>query len=340
MEKEEFLEEANKANGDALRGKTITDLLDKDSSVYKIEREELPKIVRPPRPTIDVDGFSSIPSGRTFNQDLTGAVKNDNLSMIKVALKNEQYKSAHAEEPEEINKNNFKIIIGITFFLAVAGGLFIWVFLKTKPPVITNTPAVNSIKTVPSVIFSEEITKINISKKAERNFQTELVQELGKKRGKDSIEELSLVYKESEGVERPALGYEAREAIGLVPPEALTRSLEEKIFLGIWSDGIKSEPLLILRSDSPQSILTNMLAWETTLKDEARSIFGTYYTESSYALSFKDKVVLNQDVRVLQNSSGVSVFFYTILDKNHIVFARSSSALKRVLERLREQKLN
>lgn len=339
MDKEEFLEESNKANSEALRGKTITDLLNKDSSVYKIEREELPKIVRPPRPTVDEDGFSSIPSGRTFNQDLTGAVKNDNLSMLKVALQNEQLKSAVKEQPEEGNKTTFYFIIGITFFLAVAGGLFIWVFLKTKPePVVTeDTPQIE--KRLPSIIFTETKTKINISKTAERNFQTELIQELGKKREKDSIEELSIVSKNPEGAERPAISYEIREALGITPPEVLTRSLEEKIFLGIWSDGVKSEPLLILRSDSPQSILVNMLEWEPNLKDEARSLFGVYYTDSSYALSFKDKVVLNQDVRVLQNSSGVPVFFYTILDKNNIIFARSSGALKRVIERLREEKL-
>lgn len=107
-------------------------------------------------------------------------------------------------------------------------------------------------------------------------------------------------------------------------PPAMTRALEKKYMLGIYSYDT-NEPFIILTTDDFPTVYSNMLRWERDMASDLGRIFQINERTSEQNASFVDETVKNKDLRVLRDSNQKTLLLYSFIDKNTLVITASEN---------------
>lgn len=340
--KQKYLEKALHANDDAAKGATMSDLIDKNSIIYKAQHPEAEEQVKPVPvkkevPQVDEDGYPNLSQIHTFKADLTDIVAKDQLSLSRIAMMQGKANIQIPENKEPHSLQN-KIYITVAIMLLLLGiGIVGSIVVLYAPKTQVTTPQTQKEK---YIIFAEATQDINVSKATKTEIRAILDTEIKKFREEDSIMEIIPYYVDDLGKHKAPIGM-FFDKLSARAPESLRRTLADKFFFGFYSKKGRTDPFIIMYTSSYDTAYPALLEWEGYMQDDFDSIFTTKTKSldgSIVPLSFKDRIILNKDARSFEDSEGRTAFFYTFLDPNTILFAKTSDTVLKVNDRLREAK--
>jgi hypothetical protein len=133
-------------------------------------------------------------------------------------------------------------------------------------------------------------------------------------------------------------------AIGARVSAEFVRSLKDEFTAGTHAfDG--NQPFIILTTDLYENAFAGMLAWEETLSEDLEPFFGdavrdVQKNDVHIGGIFQNKILKNQDVRVLTNSEGNIVLLYGFRDRKTIVITTNENTWNEVHTRLSSARLS
>lgn len=347
-----------------------------NSDRYDPNSQQQASDLNQPRPLVHITDALNIvpkkdngvePNIRTFQADIADAIKNDNVSMIQMALseKKRQEKRGNFEQAIEIRKNNtlfYTASIGIAVLILIVFSLFIF-YITSGGKKSPNTVATDAQITEP-LIYTENSIALSTD-----NRDNDDVERLIKKEKEVKIElgnMKSILLTSGTGTSTRLLNtgdfftlMKARVS------DSLLRSLDNNFLLGIYSFN-PYDTFMVFKVNSYDNSFAGMLQWENSMENDIGGLVITKRvtlaqpavavpsktlpsgsdekattTASTTAQTggfkrhvFVDKVVQNKDSRVLIDERGAILMLYSFLDKNTLVIASSDKALKEVLFRL------
>lgn len=337
LDQKDFIDSQLKANEGEIKESSMADLVDPNSTANKNPEAPRKKEEIKSKPTVDSEGYPIIERIRTYHGDIADAVKQDNLTMTQMAIaeSKKNLKAGQVEEKKPASKaSKSHLIIMIASAIIFLGGIgaVIFTFINNNPSV---TPVTEQIS--PSVITSEEKVSFDITTAQRLEIQSEVASELSKAPKDPEVREIIPILKNSDGTSIKATPAQFLNAMNARIPDTLLRSLNPNYFLGINFAG-QGEPFMIFFTSSYDIAYPALLDWEGYLKDD----FAPYFSPrdaSTAGYIFKDAVIYNHDARALEDNNGNTLFFYSIVNSNTLVFAKTADTLKEILDRLRTTKL-
>lgn len=313
---------------------------------------------------------------RTFQSDISDAIKSDGISMIKVALaekKRQEKQGTYDQILQDENKGGkFLKYIFIIFGILAVVSVAVYILLP-KPP--TAEQVAEQIKNEP-LMYAEEFVNIDTDQKSPDDVERIIKRErdvdlpLGTMKG--------LVLQGIHGSSTsPLYSSELFSVLGTRASEDLVRSFEDKFMLGIYSYS-PHEMFAILKVADYDNAFASMLQWEPFIESDFGSIFitkkpvanisqlkvaersstsstqkvssttaqQTTTSTTSPALNnilfkrvFVDKVIDNRDVRALIDEDGSTAMLYGFIDKKTLVIASSEKSFREVIFRLTAGKI-
>ncbi len=288
------------------------------------------------RAPLELSGNNAGPKTlRTFQSDLADTIKSGQGSVIKIAMAEHEKKDREEKTQNPKNPKNIALVIGgITLLLLGIGGIGYLAYLK-MPKTVSVT---REIQTFPSVIVVDGQTKIPIDGLVREAVGTLIGDRyLGATPRLNTIEQF-LPVENVDGVETVLTTDMFFKKIESLVPGSLLRSLDPRFTLGVHAyDG--NGLILVFKTNAYTTAMSGMLSWEKDMFDELYRLFGitiTPETEKLYQAKFKDRIIKNQDTRVLTDEAGNIVLIYTFLgeDKDILVITNKETAMQEVVNRL------
>jgi hypothetical protein len=125
-------------------------------------------------------------------------------------------------------------------------------------------------------------------------------------------------------------------------PSWLARSFAPFYFAAIHTNETDPSLLLIFKVDNYENGYAGMLEWENTMAQEFGGFFPTKTTGTTTSAvtpsGFRDVVIKNKDVRVLEDASGRRLMLYSFYDPTTLVIATSQATLEEAFARLTTSK--
>jgi hypothetical protein len=222
-------------------------------------------------------------------------------------------------------------------------GIFTLYILNTK-----NTDSQIITKNLPSLITTEAKEELDVNSLAKKNLPAILANKLN-----DTIIPTGNFYNLylTTGTSSNKKLITATDLInltGLHMPDLIKRTLQPTFMLGAYSLN-KNIPLLIIKTSSFENTYAGMLTWEKDLERDFQILFrlpgyenrGGILAELTPTIdikNFQDGVIINKDVRLLNNDAGQLIMLYSIIDKETIIITTNKEAFKEIVNRLNKEK--
>ena len=315
-------------------------------------------VISPETKTEDVSYKTS--TVHTFKDDMAGEASKGNFSIGKIMVANS--KKAHETSTNVIigtpSKNLLvKILLPLICILIIAGFSYIG-FKSAKTPSEINASKNPTQQIAGGILYTEQSTGINIKGRSISNLYKEI--QNGTSSGSLSSGKLrSVVLNYQEGTSTIQLS--SVDFLSIIAPSApsvLLRNLKNEYVFGYYFYD-SEEPFLILRSANYDSTFAGMLEWERNMYADLGSLIfrkeslTTNYesntttsststntsVKSEFETPFVDKIISNNDARVLYRPNGNIAFFYTFFNKDTIIIATSEQSLREIIYRLTTGKI-
>lgn len=245
-----------------------------DSSIPK-QDDEFPK----PRRTvniIDALADSKKDNGdaqtvRTYQSDIADTIKNDNVSMIKVALsekKRQERRGSLDNTLEESHKNLYLVIGAVFAFLVIAGLIGGFIFLQAES---AKKEATEEQQKVQPILYTETISLLNIDQ-INIDDLTKLIE-----KDKEAVMELGdmksiILTTGTSTAERQLTTAEFFQVLNSRAPDGLIRSLDPNYLLGVYAFTPR-DMFAVFHVSSYDSAFAGMFEWEPNIESDIGDIF-------------------------------------------------------------------
>ena len=122
-------------------------------------------------------------------------------------------------------------------------------------------------------------------------------------------------------------------------PDNLTRGLDPTFMFGFYHDSVGSTPVIILKTKSASQSFADFLAWENNLPFVWDALIGKPPIEAQNIATttpiFRDQVLQNLDLRLLEGVDVPQSALYGFLDPNTIILTQTRTAFLEILNRFR-----
>lgn len=280
---------------------------------------------------------------RTYMTDMADTVRANEISVIKVALA-EQDKKNNEEIYKEIEgtpvKKFFWFIGGLILILGAIYGVYFIIQQKAKdniPPQIIKEE---------SLISYDEITSVELNDS--QNLENQITNYLDQKSSSvknDSIKYFSIT-KDVGGVKNKIISSDIFSLFEFTAPSSLVRSLDDSYMMGTYSKESGSDPnstnisqklFLIFKTKDYERSYVGMLDWEKTMASDMLYLFKLNTKENKLDLNkrqWKDIIINNKDARILINESNQPILYYLFVDKNNLIITTNTDTIKEIVNRL------
>lgn len=305
---------------------------------------------------------------RTYQSDIANTIKNDNVSMIKIALseKKRQERRGTLDNSLDDGRRNLYLLVGAIFaFLVIAGLVAGFIYLQSER---SKTATQVEQQKIQPLLYTETVSILNIDQIDVSDLfkiiekDKEAVMELG------DMKSIVLTVGSSTA-ERQLTSSDFFTLINSRAPDGLIRALGSNYLLGVYAFTPR-EMFAVFKVSSYDAAFAGMFEWEPNIESDVGGIFinkkdriannlndisssqaaGTDQTvdETGTPVNtetgspfgifsqrrFVDKVLNNKDARVLVDTDGKEAMLYTFLDKETLVMATSEKSLKEIIFRL------
>ena len=252
---------------------------------------------------------------RTYSSDMADAVRENEISVIKVALAEKAKREKEEDfrvKSEGTGLQKVLLVIGSIIFIALGliGSYFL--FEKSQQQVASQ-PAVFDL----AALVKAPLAVAGSPQSIHALFFTKTIG--------STTNELSLP--------------DFLTALNLSAPGALTRSLTAYMVGTYNSVDTTQKPHLFLmfQTQDYNQAYASMLQWEPTMLGDVAPLFGIDISGDNNSLlrkPFKDILINNNDARVLYDANGNALLYYIFIDKNDFIITDSQEAIREVTIRL------
>ncbi|MCC7004640.1 hypothetical protein IT397_01860 [Candidatus Nomurabacteria bacterium] len=277
---------------------------------------------------------------RTYSEDIKKTLDTQNMSVIKIAVaeskKREQEEKIEVEN-SILSKKNILILISSILLIALGGGIIAYLIYNAQ-----KTPVAPVVKTDSEVITADSKAEVSVDNSYRRKIIKDVALESLKPVAKGTIKQISFV-STSNSVKKYLNSGDFLSLMEVRVPETLGRFIKPYFIYGVFGADDGNKPFLVLKVTSYDNAYSGMLSWEGDLVDDFVELIkintGNDAPISLETKSFSDLVIKNKDARVIKDTSGKIIMFYSIVDNETIVFAGDETAFAEVLSRIQLKKL-
>ncbi len=271
---------------------------------------------------------------RTYSSDVAKALKQNQGSVIKIAMAEEKKRRESLQGFNE-QKESKKWLVWIFVFLLLGAItlLSVWYINRPKEVVIETKTGLQN-----SEIFVER-EKIFLLEGGRSTIIQNIDQ--AKKEMQSQNNQMMNIYMllGANTSNKKATFDDLMSYLGNDTPKAFSVSTVKDFMLGIENrEGVVS-PFFILKADSFEELFPGMINWENEIVLDTYEIFGIeeYLINDLSERSWQDKLVNNKDMRYLYDETGSVVLVYGYAEPETIVLAESQETFDRVLGRLQDR---
>ena len=257
-----------------------------------------------------------LPTLRTFKGDMAGAIKDNDISLSRMVMKEEEKRRIEGvKTATEGRKNSLALILALVL-IAIGVGVLVYIFFAEK----TGDQKQDQNILPPSLVFSDTQTIIDVTSLKPLDVKTRLAVVEDENLRIGAIKNVILARTRAVGATNqvvPLLTEEAFISLGLTPSERLLRLLEPSFMFGIHSFKNNSG-FILLKTNAYQGVFAEMLDWEPRMANDLYKIIsGKELPASVKQAVWQDEVVSNIDSRILRNSSTTETFLIYSFLKSH-----------------------
>jgi len=314
----------------------------------------------PIKPPVKLSSDPNIKPLRTYEGDVAEVMSHRNISQASMAIAENKKQSgedrignapkasavnlptasvadAIAEADEPPSHSGRKLLLAILSLILVAGGIFGGYYLYGQSPLAAPTPQPAAREIPSSIVKAESQTTITIDGLSANAIASKVRAEMSKPQTPSSIKEIALAETQNGELVR-ASPSDVLNAMGIAPPDMITRTLQPQWMLGIYADasGEKSAFMLV-ETDFFQNAFAGMLQWEATMPFDLQPYLYAQATSTVLNGRFEDRIVKNADVREFTAADGQTPFLYSFIDNSKLIVAGNESALSEIQSRLEQQ---
>lgn len=273
---------------------------------------------------------------RTYLSDMADVVRENEASVIKIALA-EQQRKEREDLYREVKKTSWKkvalIIGGIILVLIAIGFSYFLIKEKNKP---IETEEQNMV--VNTFISYETKSIINLDQTITTSELVDLIKEKINEKGKSG--EIKAVFlKEKVGeIENIITLRKFFTLMRTTASASLARSLGDDYFIGAYTSTDETIlPFLILKTKNYDITYAGMLTWEKTLLMDLFNFFDIDISGDRNKLlekPWEDLIINNKDSRILKDYEGNILLYYMFLDKENLIITNHRDTLKEISSRI------
>lgn len=271
----------------------------------------------------------------TYTSDMADAIRQNEASVIKIALAEKEKREQEAiyKEAEGTGASKFLLFLGgiILILGAVVGSYFL--FKKSNDTVSPQ----QVLKEKESIISYDQRVSVDVT---EKKSQTDLfdsiktdVEKVGKPK---SIKEIVLTQK-TDTVAEPLAIDEFLSLMGTEAPSSLVRNLDSDYMIGTYTAEDRPHLFLIFKIKDYNQAYASMLAWEKTMLHDLFIVFGIDVSNDSdtiFEKPWRDVIIDNKDARILYRRDGSDILYYIFPNKDTFIITDSQEAIKEITTRL------
>lgn len=276
----------------------------------------------------------------TYSSDMADAVREQEATVIKIALAEKERKDR--EKYVEENKNNFSsnifyVIGGVALVVSSiwATSYFIQKGKEASSVAVKKTTVDTLIKTDEQAML--DVTNITNKQDLINAIKTEKLKEIKIGNTKSIV-----LYTNTEAGIKLITTEDLIERLTINIPGTLARSLHESFMLGVHQIGGERNLFLVFSTNDYNSSFAGMLSWEPTILSSMFSLFSVNVSsslEGVFETPWGDKIILNKDSRVLSLPDGTELLSYMFIDKNKFILTDKEETIKEMIQRLVTQNI-
>lgn len=282
------------------------------------------------------DESNDIPRVRTFQSDIADAIKNKQGSVIKIAVAEQERKLEEGTQVTQVKKINTLYIFGSIILLVGVGvvGFIFW--QKNKSSVVTLPSTVSKNTTFVKADMAVEFNtmgKENIYQDINTLFTTKEIS-VG--------QTMQVIFTDIDTQKNKKILSldELLTKLSLSLPDNLVRSLDQNQYMiGVYQE---KEPgrFILLRTTAFGNTFAATLEWEKTLTQDLNQLLDIHKNPGDEPI-FKDKIIKNEDTRILYDTDGNAIVGYTFFGpkKELLLIAKDEATLGTLIERFTEKKV-
>ena len=272
---------------------------------------------------------------RTFSSDMAEAVRENEMSVIKIALaekeRREQEDLYKKAKGTKLSRFLF-VFLGLIIISGSAFGAYYFIKqnnIKKEKEFESKKIQINTFLSYSNAHFIDAL-KIYDS--------MSLISAINERSGTDTngINAIFLTKINEAGEKTPIDKDTFLSSIKASTPDSLKRSMDPDFLLGkvVNKESNENSQFLIFKINNYGQAYSTMLDWERTLLKDLFIIFNINIPESDNSIfekSWADLIINNKDVRVLLGQDGEGILFYSFINKKTLVITTSKNALNEIM---------
>lgn len=287
-----------------------------------------------PQQNNNEEGFQVL---RTYSSDMADAVRNNEMSVIKIAMaeqKRHEMEKVYEEEKKISTSKILLIIGGLVLIISSIIGLY-FLFQKKNTDNIAQQ-IIGATVTLISYDDQSYIDTTNIS--ASINLINAIKLEMSKSEKQGAVKSFFFT-RNTNGIISLIPLKDLLSLINVTASSSLINSFSDKYMVGTYTPAAENKSHLFLMfeiKDYNQSY-AGMLAWERTLLNDMFPFFKIDVSgDSSNLLNtpWKDTIINNKDVRVLYDKNSNALLYYIFIDKSNFLITDNEDTIKEIISRL------
>lgn len=274
-------------------------------------------------------GVGGLKTIRTLRMDQDSLIKGQNLSIIGIAIKEDEKRRQQQENRSLTSGKNRTILVASIVLIILGSGIGFYIYnsyyADTPVGILTNTNT-----TPDSIIFTEstntvDTTGITLDDLLDR-IKNEVRNPPNLRLG--AIENFVFNKRNDAGQITSLNTAEFLKIIGSETPDNLLRTLDREYMFGILSSA-ENAGFIIIKTESHEKGFAGMLDWErqTLTKDLYQILTSIKPEPELLTKEFEDLLIRNVDTRILRDKNGDIRIVYGFLDgERTIIIAGSRQA--------------
>ncbi len=262
---------------------------------------------------------SSLHTLRTLKTDASEAAKKGKTSLADLYKKQQATQKIESIKSSFFLNKKFLISVGVLLTTVLFLGVFLFLGKEEKETKIT-------IETVPTPIIASQDENL-IKTREDENLKTQLTNVFQKKFTPGDLVYFPIL---DFSTDKYLTSKDFLRELEANVPVFLTTFLENEFFLGLWVLQ-ENHPALIFKIKDGEfdNAFSGILKWEKNIFEDIGFLSNKKVSKDE-VLAFKDKIIKNQNVRILENAEG-TVLLYSFFNKKFLIITEDTKTFEEIV---------